>query len=357
MPSRHHDTIRRAGLAILAGGVWISGVSMVYGAAALTPTTFVDLANAQRPVVVGISTIQLSADTQGRLPPDHPVVTPAPDDAAPRSQSVGSGLLVGSDGLVLTNNHVIDRSERVVVTLADGEEFSAEVGGRDAKTDLALIRLKPRQGQRTTFPAARFGDSDAMQVGEWVAAIGNPFGLDQTLTIGILSGKGRALGASPYEEYLQTDASINPGSSGGPLFNLSGEVIGITTAINPSGQGIGFAIPINQVKLLLPQLIQGKVHRGWIGVMIQANPNPPPAAGADRVEGVLITDVMADSPAAKAGLTRGDLIVEFDGATIAHVRDLPRRVAVTQIGKRAQVKLLRKGQPMTITIMVDELKE
>ena len=275
--------------------------------------------------------------------------------------------MINPDGLILTNNHVIDRSGGLMVTLWDGRQLPADVVGRDAKTDLALIRLTPPEGETANFPAARLGDSDAAQVGEWVAAIGNPFGLDHTLTIGILSGKGRALGTSPYEEYLQTDASINPGSSGGPLFNIAGDVIGLTTAINPSGQGIGFAIPINQIKLLLPQLQQGKVRRGWIGVMIQPNPQPNsmpngsngPNGPADskRQEGVVVTDVMPEGPAARAGLTRGDVIVEFDGVPIGQVRDLPRRVAVTEIGKKVPVKLLRKGQPLSITVTIGELKE
>ncbi|MBI3622179.1 MAG: trypsin-like peptidase domain-containing protein [Nitrospirae bacterium] len=337
---------------------------VVFGAPlVLTPRTFVDLVNTQRPVVVGISVI-LSTETAPRLPQNHPVIPPPPpsspqtppsDDASPApSPSVGTGLLIDTAGLILTNNHVLDQADQVTVTTWGGDRFDATIVGRDPKTDLALVRLKPRPGQPTVFPAARLGDSDAAEVGEWVAAIGNPFGLDQTLTVGILSGKGRALGNSPYEEYLQTDASINPGSSGGPLFNIAGEVIGLTTAINPSGQGIGFAIPINQVKLLLPQLQQGRVRRGWIGVMIQ-NPSPPAADG--RVSGVLITDVMDDSPAAQAGLARGDVIVEFDGAPMAQVRDLPRHVATTAIGKSVTVKLLRKGLPVTATVTVGELKD
>ena len=322
----------------------------------LTATTFIELAKAQRPVVASISTLPLhpaaGGDAPRDMPPDHPAV---PEDEGLPSPSVGTGLLISADGLILTNNHVIDRSGDVVVTLWNEEQFHADVVGRDPKTDLALIQLKPRQGQRRTFPAARLGDSDAAQVGEWVAAIGNPFGLEQTLTIGILSGKGRALGNSPYEEYLQTDASINPGSSGGPIFNIAGEVIGLATAINPSGQGIGFAIPINQIKLLLPQLQQGKVRRGWIGVMIQ--PNPVTAPDAARHDGVLVTDVMAESPAAKAGLARGDVIVEFDGLPIAQVRDLPRRVATTDIGKKVAIKLLRKGQLLSMTMTIGELKD
>ncbi len=323
---------------------------------ALTPRTFVDLVNTQRPVVVGINAT-LAADAQPRLPKDHPVIPPPPSDdaSAEPSPSVGTGLLIDTTGLILTNNHVLEQAEQVTVTTWAGDRFDASIVGRDPKTDLALIRVKPRPGQPTVFPAARMGNSDAAEVGEWVAAIGNPFGLDQTLTVGILSGKGRALGNSPYEEYLQTDASINPGSSGGPLFNISGEVIGLTTAMNPSGQGIGFAIPINQVKLLLPQLLQGKVRRGWIGVMIQ-NSSPAPVDGG-RVTGVLITDVMDDSPAAQAGLLRGDVILEFDGAPMAHVRDLPRHVATTAIGKNVAVKLLRRGKPITAAVTVGELKD
>jgi len=319
--------------------------------AVLTPNTFVDLVRTQRPVVVGINVTL--ASQQSKLPPDHPSI-PQEDVEAEPVPSIGTGLLIDTNGLILTNNHVLDQSAQVSVTTSEGDRFDAVIVGRDPKADLALIRLKPRPGQPTVFPAARLGDSDAAQVGEWVAAIGNPFGLDQTLTVGILSGKGRALGNSPYEEYLQTDASINPGSSGGPLFNISGEVIGLTTAMNPSGQGIGFAIPINQIKLLLPQLLEGRVRRGWIGVMIQ----PLPAIQeTNHAAGVMITDVMNDSPASRAGLLRGDIILEFDGAPVAHVRDLPRRVAVTGIGKQVAVKLLRRNKPLTVTITVGELKD
>lgn len=318
----------------------------------LTSHTFVDLVRSQRPVVVGIN-VTLTARQTPRLPQDHPLI-PQRETIPDPPPSVGTGVLIDSHGLILTNNHVLDQAKQVSVTTSAGDRFDAAIVGQDPKTDLALIRLKPQPGQPAVFPAAQLGDSDTAEVGEWVAAIGNPFGLDETLTVGILSGKGRALGNSPYEEYLQTDASINPGSSGGPLFNIAGEVIGLTTAMNPSGQGIGFAIPINQIKLLLPQLLQGKVRRGWIGVMIQ---NPPAAPENGHVAGVLITDVMDDSPAARAGLLRGDIILEFDGAPVAHVRDLPRRVAVTEIGKSVAVKLLRRNTPMTVTITVGELKD
>jgi len=339
------------GAALLA---WLPSATVLGAPAALTPRTFVDLVNAQRAVVVGIN-VSPSADAQPRLPKDHPSVSPGDAPADP-SPSVGTGLLIDTTGLVLTNNHVLEQAAQITVTSWSGDRFDAVIVGRDPKADLALIRLTPRAGQPTAFPAAKLGDSDAAEVGEWVAAIGNPFGLDQTLTVGILSGKGRALGNSPYEEYLQTDASINPGSSGGPLFNIAGEVIGLTTAINPSGQGIGFAIPINQIKLLLPQLQQGKVRRGWIGVMIQ-NPSPAPPSDGGRTTGVLITDVMEDSPAAQAGLMRGDLILEFDGAPLIHVRDLPRRVATTAIGKSVTVKLLRHSKPISLTVTVGELKD
>jgi serine protease Do len=318
----------------------------------LTPSTFVELARSQQPVVVGIS-VTLAAQQPPKLPHNHPIVPKSHDTPEP-SPSVGTGLLIDTNGLILTNNHVLDQAEQVSVTTSAGDRFDAVIVGRDPKADLALIRLKPHPGQPTVFPVARLGDSDAAEVGEWVAAIGNPFGLDETLTVGILSGKGRALGNSPYEEYLQTDASINPGSSGGPLFNIAGEVIGLTTAMNPSGQGIGFAIPINQIKLLLPQLLQGKVRRGWIGVMIQ---NPPAALETGHSTGVLITDIMDGSPASQAGLQRGDIIVAFDGVPMAQVRDLPRRVAVTTIGKSVAVKLLRRNTTMTVTITVGELKD
>jgi serine protease Do len=353
--------MRRAPYAVtlMSAALWLVGGTADGAPPPLTATTFIELAKAQRPVVASISTQSVPADGPGVLPPNHPAVPPAsPPETTerdtPPSPSVGTGLLISADGLMLTNDHVIERSGRIVATLWNGEHYQAELVGRDPKTDLALIRLKPRDGQAATFPVARLGDSDAAEVGEWVAAIGNPFGLEQTLTIGILSGKGRALGASPYEEYLQTDASINPGSSGGPIFNIAGEVIGLATAINPSGQGIGFAIPVNQIKLLLPQLMQGKVRRGWIGVMIQPTGGAPDAR---RHDGALVTDVMTGSPAAQAGLARGDVIVEFDRAPITQLRDLPRRVAVAEIGTQVPVRLLRNGRPLTVTVTIGELKD
>ena len=320
----------------------------------LTPMTFVDLAREQRPVVVGISILQISPAEPGQLPDDHPQIPKDREGSSFRSQTVGSGLLVKEGGYVLTNNHVIEQSQHVGVTLWNGEEFTARIIGRDAKSDLALIKIVPHTSMTSPFPVARLGDSDALQVGEWIAAIGNPFGLEQTLTIGILSGKGRALGAGPYEEYLQTDASINPGSSGGPLFNIAGEVIGIATAMNPAGQGIGFAIPINQVKILLPQLIEGKVRRGWIGVMIQENDSAA-SFGTPSEHGVIVTDVLSDSPAEHAGLQPGDIISEFDGGSIIQLRDLPRRVASTRIGSHVRMQVLREGHPLSLTITIGEL--
>lgn len=269
--------------------------------------------------------------------------------------SLGSGFLIKKEGLILTNHHVVDRESKIRVRLWDGREFPAEVIGRDAQSDIALLRIRGSE----SFPVVRLGDSDRLEVGEWVAAIGNPFGSDPTVTVGIVSGKGRAIGNGPYDDFLQTDASINPGNSGGPLLNIRGEVVGINTAVNPSGQGIGFAIPINQVKPYLDQLEQdGRITRGWLGVMIQ---DPPGEAGetfeTPRARGALISDVFEGGPADRAGLRRGDVIIEFDGKRVDRMRKLPAAVAGTPVGKEVLIKTIRDGREMKTLITIGRLQE
>jgi len=268
-------------------------------------------------------------------------------------QGAGSGVIISADGYILTNNHVVDRAREVTVTLADQPDFKAKVVGRDPKTDLAILKISAAKN----LPAAKMGDSNQLRVGDWVIAIGNPFGLSHTVTSGIVSAKGRILGAGPYDDFIQTDASINPGNSGGPLFNMNGEVIGINTAIVPNGQGIGFAIPINTAKPLIPQLVKsGKVTRGYIGVNIQSiSADIAGAMKLDTDKGALVADVIPGGPADEAGIKRGDVIIGFNGKTVKNSHDLPTMVAATAVGDKAAVTVLRNGKKADIKVKVAEL--
>jgi serine protease Do len=270
-----------------------------------------------------------------------------------RQHGAGSGFIIGQDGLIVTNNHVVEGAKEVTVTLATQEEFPAKIIGRDPKTDIALVRIQPKG----RLPVAALGDSDRLRVGDWVMAIGNPFGLSNTVTAGIVSAKGRVIGAGPYDDFIQTDASINPGNSGGPLFNLRGEVVGINTAIIPNGQGIGFAVPVNQVKSLLPQLeTKGEVTRGYLGVNVQAiTPELAKSLKLKDTKGALVADVTKGSPAEAAGLKRGDVITGYDGKEIADLHALPPLVAATPIGKEVPVTILRDGTEQTLQVKVGRL--
>ena len=265
--------------------------------------------------------------------------------------SLGSGFIIDPvKGFILTNNHVVANADEINVRLDNGKDYEGEVVGRDPKTDLALIKTKKKMDTAALEP---LGDSDKAQVGEWVMAIGNPFGLERTVTVGIISAKGRVIGAGPYDDFLQTDAAINPGNSGGPLFNMKGEVIGINTAIVSSGQGIGFAIPINLAKEILPQLEKGKVIRGWLGVSIQdVTPELAKSFNLKDTKGALVADVVRDSPAQKAGIERGDIVVSFDGKAIASAHELSRTVAGTAPNTKAKVEVIRGGKRQTVTVQV-----
>jgi serine protease Do len=332
---------------------------------------FVVLAKKLKPLVVNISTTQVS---EGRGP--HEFSSPFGDEdpfndfwrrffggPAPRGpqrqRSLGSGFIIDGDGSILTNNHVVENAQKIVVKLgADDLEYEAKVIGRDPKTDIAVIKINAK----TNLPAATFGDSDRLEVGEWVVAIGNPFGLDSTVTSGIVSAKGRHIGQGPYDNFIQTDASINPGNSGGPLINLRGEVIGINTAIfsrTGGNMGIGFAIPINLVKEVLPQLRgKGKVTRGFLGVLIQkVTPEIAESLGMDKGNGALVANVTKDGPADKAGVKVGDVIIEFDGKEVKDSSDLPIIVARTPVDRRARMKVLRDKKEITLTVSVGELKD
>jgi serine protease Do len=270
-------------------------------------------------------------------------------------RSLGSGFIIDKDGYIITNNHVIEGASEIRVRLSTEKEYDAEIVGRDPKTDLALIKIK----SRNDLPVVALGDSDKVEIGEWVMAIGNPFGLSHTVTVGIVSAKGRVIGSGPYDDFIQTDASINPGNSGGPLFNIRGEVVGINTAIVATGQGIGFAIPINVAREIIPQLKkQGKVTRGGIGVYVQKmTPELAKSFGLEKGKGALVADVIAGGAAEKGGIRRGDIIVRFDGKEIHEMNELPRLVAATHVGKEVEVEILREGKPMKLKLKVGELKE
>ncbi|HXG52996.1 MAG TPA: DegQ family serine endoprotease [candidate division Zixibacteria bacterium] len=330
---------------------------------------FVALSKKLRPVVVNISTMQVS---EGRgqefgspFGEDDPFnefwrrFFGGPIPRGPqRQRSLGSGFIIDADGSILTNNHVVENAQKIVVKLADEQEYEAKVIGRDAKTDIAIIKINAN----TKLPVASLGDSDRLEVGEWVMAIGNPFGLDSTVTSGIVSAKGRHIGQGPYDNFIQTDASINPGNSGGPLINWRGEVIGINTAIfSRSGTniGIGFAIPINLVKELLPQLRgKGKVTRGYLGVLIQkVTPEIAESLGLEKARGALVANVSKDGPAEKAGVKVGDVIIEFDGREIRDSGELPIIVARTPVDKKVRMKVLRDKKEVVLNVTIGELKD
>jgi serine protease Do len=274
-----------------------------------------------------------------------------------RQNALGTGFIIDKDGFILTNNHVVEHTEELKVRLSDEREFTAQIIGRDPKTDLALIKINTDK----PLDPLKLGDSDTLDVGDWVVAIGNPFGLGNTVTAGIVSAKYRQIGGGPYDNFIQTDTSINPGNSGGPLLNMDGDVIGVNSAIfSESGGniGIGFAIPINMAKQLLPQLRQGKVKRSWIGVMIQSiTPELKDKLVLGTDEGALVSDVISGGPAEKAGIKRGDVIQQFDGKAIRSSRDLPFVVASTPIGKTVGVEIMRENQPMKLQIKTEELKD
>jgi serine protease Do len=269
--------------------------------------------------------------------------------------ALGSGFVISQDGYIVTNNHVIEEMDSITVAFEDGRELEATVVGRDPKTDIALIRVE----SDTPLPALALGDSDAVRPGEWVVAIGNPYGLEHTVTAGIVSAKHRIIGQGSYDDFIQTDAAINPGNSGGPLINLAGEVIGINTAINPRANTIGFAVPVNMAKSILPQLrASGHVTRGWLGVVIQQiTPELAEHLELEEERGALVSRVMPEGPADDAGIERYDVIVEFDGNVITEMNDLPRAVASTPVDKKVPVVVLRDGKRKKLTAQVAKMDE
>jgi serine protease Do len=325
------------------------------------PMSFADLAEHVSP---GVVNIQTSKTVRGQQvpryfeefffggPQEHFGGGQAPERKIP---SLGSGFVISPDGYIVTNNHVVDDVDSISVALNDGTELEATVVGRDPKTDIALIRVQP---EKELF-SRPLGNSDTVRPGDWVVAIGNPFDLGHTVTAGIVSAKHRIIGQGSYDDFIQTDAAINPGNSGGPLISLQGEVIGINTAINPRANTIGFAVPINMAKVILPQLkASGHVTRGWLGVVIQ--PVTPDLAEHLELKddsGALVSKVIPDGPAAEAGIEHRDVIVEFDGSPIKDWNELPRVVADTPVDKKVNVVVVRDGEKKSFKVAVGSLKE
>jgi len=335
--------------------------------AAERPDSFADQVERLSPAVVNISTTTIVNDAPAMDMPQFPPGSPFEDffrnfgdkNQQRRASSLGSGFIIDDAGIVVTNFHVIENAEEITVTLADETSFTAEVLGQDQKTDIAVLKIDPGDADLTAVP---FGDSDSLRVGDWVLAIGNPFGLGGTVTAGIVSARGRDIGNGPYDDFIQTDASINRGNSGGPLFNTDGEVIGINTAIfSQSGGsvGIGFAISSNLAKRVTTQLAEfGTTRRGWLGVFIQeVTPDIADSLGLDVAGGALVSSVNEKSPADDAGLEPGDVITSFDGKMIDKMRDLPRIVAETDIGVTVDVELMRGGKMMTVQVTIGELEK
>jgi serine protease Do len=288
-------------------------------------------------------------------PPVPPGMRGPRGDNVLRQRALGSGVIIDAAGHVVTNAHVVDQADGVKVRFADEREFDAKVIGRDARLDLAVLQM---EGGKDGAPAT-LGSSDALRVGEYVVAIGNPFGLGNTVTMGIVSAKSRAIGAGPYDDFIQTDASINPGNSGGPLFNLKGEVVGINTAINPRAQGIGFAIPGDALKDVLPQLLKtGHVARGRIGTLVQpVDEALAKVMGLDRPKGALVAEVESGGPAAQVGVKPGDIIIRVDDTDVLHSTDLPRIVARHAPGTRIKLVVVRDRAEKSFDVTLDELKD
>lgn len=370
MLTRLADFVRRPLYAAALAGATLSLVSPALARPA--PESFADLAARLSPAVVNISTSQeLKRPDLKDLPvPQLPEGSPFEEffkeffdeqmqNGRPqRVNSLGSGFVIDPSGVIVTNNHVIAEADQIEVTFTDGTKLPAEIIGRDEKMDIAVLQVKA--GHELAY--VTFGDSDTLRVGDWVMAIGNPFGLGGTVTAGIVSARNRDINAGPYDDFIQTDASINRGNSGGPLFDTEGNVVGVNTAIyTPSGGsiGIGFAVPSNAVARVVAQLRQfGETRRGWIGVRIQTVTDElAMGLGLDRAYGALVSEVTQGGPAQAGGLQVGDLIVRFDGKDVSDMRSLPKLVAETEVGRTVDVELVRKGQRQTIQLTVGRLEE
>ncbi|MCP4184555.1 MAG: Do family serine endopeptidase [Hyphomicrobiales bacterium] len=337
------------------------------------PTSVADLAEELLDAVVNISTSQKVAQRRPNIPlPKVPEGSPFQEffdellpnrpnrkNKSPRQRSsLGSGFVIDASGIVVTNNHVIANADEVTVNFADGTKLEAEVVGRDPKVDIAILRVKPEK----PLKSVKFGDSNKSRIGDWVMAIGNPLGLSGTVTLGIVSAINRNINSGPYDSFIQTDAAINRGNSGGPLFNMAGDVIGINTAIiSPSGGsiGLGFSIPSSLAKNVVEQLTKyGETRRGWLGVQIQTvTEEIAETLAMDEAKGALVGEVVPNGPAAKAEIKSGDVILSFDGKPIVRMRDLPRIVADTPVDKEVEVVVLRKGEEIILGVAVGRLED
>ena len=342
--------------------------------AAMAPESFADLAEENQPAVVNVSTTQFIEPGEGNN--NRPDIPPGFQDffddflddeeeegdennqtPQQRALSLGSGFIISPDGYIVTNNHVVNEADEITVTMTDGEEYVATVIGRDPLSDIALLKIEADED----LPYVDFGDSDVIRVGEWVMTIGNPFGLGGTVTAGIISARNRNINNGNYDDFIQTDASINRGNSGGPMFNMAGEVIGVNTMIfSPTGAniGIGFAIPSNQVSQVVDQLREfGETKRGWIGVTIQAvTEEVAESLGLENENGAIISSTVEDGPAETAGLIPGDIILEFNGELIEEMNELPKVVADTVIGQAVDILVLRDGEELTLSLVTGELE-
>lgn len=332
------------------------------------PETFADLTEKLSPAVVNISTAQRVEAPEGgpEIPRGGPFedlfrdfFDQLPQERGPRSvQSLGSGFVISADGYIVTNNHVIEEADEITANFPDGTSLPAELIGRDPKTDIALLKVESDEA----LPFVSFGDSEASRVGDWVLAIGNPFGLGGSVSAGIISARNRDINAGPYDDFIQTDAAINRGNSGGPLFNMGGEVIGVNTAIiSPTGGsiGIGFAVPSTLAKNVVAQLREfGETRRGWLGVRIQTvTPELAEGLGLEEPKGALVAGVSESGPAEAAGIKTGDVVLKFDGKDVEEMRDLPRIVAETPVGESVRVVVWRDGQTQTLLVEVGLLEE
>ncbi len=321
-------------------------ISLIAVQAYAVPESFVPVVKATRDAVVHINTTATATRSPNPFMDDDVFRRFFGGNGMPPQQykvrASGTGFIVDPAGYVITNNHVIDNADEITVKASDNKEYKATLVGRDSLTDLALIKIDTKGAK---LKALTLGDSDAVETGEWVIAIGNPIGYEWTVTSGIISAKGRNLGAGPYDNFIQTDAAINPGNSGGPLINMKGEVIGINTLISTAGQGLGFAVPVNMLKELLPQLKAGKVHRGWLGITLQdIDENLAKSFGLPDTKGALVADVVKGDPADKAGLQPGDIIKQVDQKYIENTRDLTQFIGGKQPGQTVKITLIRDGK-------------
>ncbi len=373
------QTVLKTRFFIVLIGVFIFSAIPLQIANAAGPKSVADLAERLLPAVVNISTKQTVKQERSVPIPNLPENSPFRDffddffdKQKPKNRndnnrgkrrgrsvsSLGSGFVIDPSGIIITNNHVIDKADEIEIIFTDGTKLKAKVIGRDKKTDLAVLKVEPKK----PLVAVKFGDSKTLRVGDWVMAIGNPFGLGGSVSLGIVSARNRDINSGPYDDFIQTDAAINKGNSGGPLFNMDGEVVGVNTAIiSPSGGsiGIGFSIPSSTVSRVVKQLREfGETRRGWLGVRIQSiTDDLAESLGLENSKGALVADLTATGPAEKAGMKPGDVIIEFDGQAVNKLSDLPRVVARAPVGKRVDVIVIRKGKKVTIGVTLGRLED